>query len=84
MHYQRAAAEEMLSLPSGRGGTQEAAISVMFRTALFPFDRSRLRNVTPRPRAAFEALSLAFRQVIASRPFALPTLAEVKACDVEP
>ena len=55
------------------------AVAVMFRTALFPWDRSRLRNTTPSPVAFFRALSESFRGSLAAEGFSLPSFAECLA-----
>jgi hypothetical protein len=71
---------EMLKLPSG----QDAAVSIMFRTALFPHEHSRLRKVLPRPPRVFYDLSRAFREVLAVRSFLFPSLTEVLAREPQP
>ena len=52
------------------------AVTVMFRTALFPYNRARLRNTTPSPSVVFERLVQHFRHSFSSDVFRLPTLAE--------
>ena len=53
--------------------------TVMMRTALFPHDRSRLRNTTPSPVPVFRTMIRAFLQSNAVSSFRLPTLSECTA-----
>ena len=71
----RAGSEEMLHLPGP--AAKQASVTIMMRTALFPLDRARLRNTTPSPIPVFQALSTAFREVLANHRFVLPTMDEV-------
>jgi hypothetical protein len=63
---------ELLHVP----GLGRLGVNVMMRTALFPFNRARLRNTTPSPQALFEALARSFRETLASMEFRLPSLRE--------
>jgi hypothetical protein len=60
-------------------GLGRLGVTVMMRTALFPFNRARLRNTTPSPPALFEALARSFREAWASMEFRLPSLRECEA-----
>jgi hypothetical protein len=60
-------------------GLGRLGVTVMMRTALFPFNRARLRNTTPSPQALFEVLARSFREVWASMEFRLPSLRECEA-----
>ena len=51
----------------------------MMRTALFPHCRGRLSDTTPSPWSAFECMTTAFRESLASLRFELPTLEECEA-----
>ena len=55
------------------------SVTVMMRTALFPHDRSRLRNTTPSPVPVFRTMIRAFLQSNAVSSFRLPTLSECTA-----
>ena len=72
VHHRAAAETELLDL----GALGRCAVTVMLRTALFPHNRSRLRNTTPSPVGVFDALTSAFRQVMATEDMFLPTLGE--------
>ena len=50
--------------------------AVMMRTALFPHCRGRISDTTPSPWSAFECMTTAFRESLASLRFKLPTLEE--------
>ena len=52
------------------------SIAVMMRTALFPHCRGRISDTTPSPWSAFECMTTAFRESLASLRFELPTLEE--------
>ena len=75
VQHEEAPSEEMLHLPGPVA--KQASVTIMMRTALFPFDRARLRNTTPSPIPVFQALSTAFREVLANHRFVLPTMDEV-------
>ena len=55
------------------------SIAVMMRTALFPHCRGRISDTTPSPWSAFECMTTAFRESLASLRFELPTLEECEA-----
>ena len=55
------------------------SVTVMMRTALFPHDRSRLRNTTPSPVPVFRTMIRAFLQSNTASSFRLPTLSECTA-----
>jgi hypothetical protein len=75
VQHEEAPSEEMLTLPGSVA--KQASVTIMMRTALFPLDRARLRNTTPSPIPVFQALSTAFREVLANHRFVLPTMDEV-------
>jgi hypothetical protein len=77
--HEEAPPEECLQLP-GKAAKQ-ASVTIMLRTALFPHNRARLGNSTPSPVPVFQALSTAFREVLASHRFVLPTMDEVVSCE---
>jgi hypothetical protein len=81
--HEEAPPDEWLQLPgkAGKGPSRPASVSIMLRTALFPHNRARLMNSTPSPIPVFHALSTAFREVLASHRFVLPTMDEVVACE---
>ncbi len=66
-----ASAEEVLS----HAHLGSLSISVMFRTSLFPGNRSRLRNTTPSPRALFDTLAGVYNDFLLHQPLSLPTKA---------
>ena len=53
------------------------SVTIMCRTALFPHNQARLRNVTPSPQAFFTTLAESVRASFAELPFRLPTLPEI-------
>ena len=73
--HQEAPESDLLEVP----GLGRVAVSVMMRTALFAFNRARLRNNTPSPLACFEALARCFREGLATATLRLPDLAECQA-----
>ena len=73
--HQEAHESELLEVP----GHGRVAVSIMLRTALFPFGRARLRNTTPSPRACFEALARCFREGLAAETLRLPGLSDCQA-----
>ena len=75
VQHEEAPSEDMQTLPGSVA--KQASVTIMMRTALFPFDRARLRNTTPSPIPVFQALSTAFREVLANHRFVLPTMDEV-------
>ena len=66
---------DLLEVP----GLGLCGVSIMMRTALFAFNRARLRNTTPSPLPFFEVLTRCFREGLAARPLRLPSLAECLA-----
>ena len=78
--HEEAPLDEWLQLP-GKAAAKQASVSIMLRTALFPHNRARLMNTTPSPIPVFQALSTAFREVLASHRFVLPTMDEVVSCE---
>ena len=52
------------------------SVAVMFRTALFPKCRSRLRDTTPSPPELLHCLAEVFRTALAELPWRMPSLAE--------
>ena len=56
-----------------------SSVNVMARTALFSFDRARMRKTSPLPAPVFAALSRCFREAVAGSALRLPTLAECQA-----
>ena len=56
-----------------------ASVTVMFRTGLFPYYRSRMRSRIPDTPALFAALASSFVQGLVTEEFRLPTLAECLA-----
>ena len=80
VQHEEAPPEEWFQLP-GKAAAKQASVTLMLRTALFPFNRARLGNSTPSPQPVFQALSTAFQEVLASHKFVLPTMDEVVACE---
>ena len=78
--HEEAPPEEWLQLP-GKAASKQASVSIMLRTGLFPHNRARLMNSSPSPVPVFQALSTAFREVLASHRFVLPTMDEVVSCE---
>jgi hypothetical protein len=78
--HEEAPPHEWLQLP-GKAAAKQASVTLMLRTALFPHNRARLMNSTPSPVPVFHALSTAFREVLASHRFVLPTMDEVVSCE---
>lgn len=66
---------ELLEVP----GLGPCGVNVMMRTALFPFNRARLRNTTPSPAPFFESLTRCLRDGLAAKRLRLPTLEECAA-----
>ena len=75
MHHSAAPASEMCDL----GKLGKCSVTVMLRTALFPFHRSRVRNTTPSPVEFFQGLSKVFVKDLAGAGWVLPTLAQCLA-----
>ena len=71
-HAASAQAEDLLEVP----GLGRVGVNVMMRTALFAFNRARLRDTTPSPQAFFAVLHESFREALASQPLCLPSLAD--------
>ena len=70
-----------LSARSGEaffGGFGPLSVTVMVRTDLFPYCRSRLLSTTPAPHGFFLMLAEAFRQATMQGCWELPSLAEVQ------
>ena len=89
VHHRAASSQaELLQLP----GLGQCSVTVMLRTALFPYNRARMRNTTPSPVVVFHALAKSFRESCARGNWRLPSLVECKAAllnvpslaDVEP
>ena len=64
-------------MPEGEAGVY--SVAVMFRTALFPKARARLRASTPSPQEFFTCLAESFRESLAELPWRLPSLDECLA-----
>ena len=76
LHKEPANPNDRLVIP----GLGPCSVTIMFRTALFPHTRSRLRNATPHPPLFFKTLSASFRASLASTTWVLPSLSECEAC----
>lgn len=70
VHHREAAKEDLMEVP----GLGLLSVTVMFRTSLFAFDKSRLRNTTPSPVPFFQALAESFRSSISQGSWELPSL----------
>ena len=73
--HEAAEASDLLEVP----GLGRCGVHVMARTALFSFDRARMRKTPPSPAPAFAALTRCFREVFAASPLRLPSLKECKS-----
>ena len=73
VHHVLSAEDELLNIP----GLGPCSVTVMARTALFPYGRARGRGATPCPTDFFEALAEGLRDALASSSWRLPMLAEV-------
>ena len=71
--------DELLELP----GLGHCGVNIMMRTALFPYNRARLRDTTPSPQPFFEVLARCLREAMAQYAFRLPSLAECLAATQE-
>lgn len=84
MTFKSMVAREHRGRPAGRQARREGrpcSIAVMMRTALFPHCRGGLSDTSPTPWSAFECMTMAFRESLASLRFELPTLEECEfAC----
>ena len=80
VQHEEAPPEEWLQLP-GKAAAKQASVTLMLRTALFAHARARLGTSTPSPVPVFHALRIAFREVMASHRFVLPTMDEVVSCE---
>ena len=74
-HVASAHESELLEVP----GLGRVGVNVMMRTALFAYNRARLRDTTPSPQPLFATLHRSFRQALAHWPLCLPSLAECVA-----
>jgi hypothetical protein len=72
VHHQPSDAADLWHLPE----FGPCSVTVMLRTALFPHNRSRMRNTTPSPQCVFEALSKSFMASCGRGEWRLPTLHE--------
>jgi hypothetical protein len=59
------------------------SVTVMVRTSLFPYCRSRLRNTTPSPEELFLTLAAKLREGLCGVQWVLPSLEEVQAACVD-
>ena len=75
-HRVASSPSELLHLP----GFGQVSVTVMLRTALFPYNRARMRNTTPSPVVVFHALARSFRESCARGAWRFPSLAE---CETE-
>ena len=73
--HEAAEAGDLLEVP----GLGHCGVNVMARTALFSFDRARMRKTSPSPAPVFAALTRCFREAFAASALRLPTLAECQA-----
>ena len=73
--HEAAEAGGLLEVP----GLGHCGVNVMARTALFSFDRARVRKTSPSPAPVFAALTRCFREAFAASALRLPTLAECQA-----
>ena len=64
--------DELLDLP----GLGPCSVTVMCRTSLFPYNRSRIRGTTPSPKQFFETLTASFQDSLLRQMFRLPTLGD--------
>ena len=74
--HQEAPSHEYFHMPAGA-----LSVSVMFRSALFPHCRSRLRGTTPSPWPVFERIVQAFRETMSREALLLPSLKEIMAAE---
>ena len=75
--HEEACADDMMTLP----GFGSCSVSVMFRTALFPYYRSRTRKRVPDPRQFVHLVQKAARVRFQGHGFELPSLDECLAFD---
>ena len=73
--HEAAEAINLLEVP----GLGRCGLNVVARTALFGFDRARMRKTPPSPAPVFAALTRCFREVFAASPLRLPSLKECKS-----
>jgi hypothetical protein len=64
-------------------GFGPCSVTVMLRTALFPYNHARLRNTTPSPVVVFRALARSVRDSCARGNWRFPSLAECEAALLE-
>ena len=81
VQHEEAPSEEWLQLPGKAAAAKQVSVTLMLRTALFAHARARIGTSTPSPVPVFHALSIAFREVLASHRFVLPTMDEVVSCE---
>jgi hypothetical protein len=81
VQHEEAPPEEWLQLPGKAAAAKQVSVTLMLRTALFAHARARIGTSTPSPVPVFHALSIAFREVLASHRFVLPTMDEVVSCE---
>ena len=74
--HQEAPRHEYFHMPAGA-----LSVSVMFRSALFPHCRSRLRGATPSPWPVFERIVQAFRETMSRQALLLPSLKDIVAAE---
>ena len=55
-------------------GMDQYSVTIMFRTALFSYNRSRLRNASPHPANFFSCLAESFWATLAHTKWELPSL----------
>lgn len=60
---------------TGGIGPGSAAVTLMLRSGLFAFCRSRVRNTTPAPQEFFRSLARILRESLADDEWSLPSLA---------
>jgi hypothetical protein len=80
VHHRAASSQAELLQLAGFG---QCSVTVMLRTALFPYNHARLRNVTPSPVVVFQALARSFRESCARGNWRFPSLAECEAALLE-
>ena len=80
VHHREAAKEDLLEVP----GLGLLSVTVMFRTSMFAFDKSRLRNTTPSPVPFFEALAESFRSSLSQDGWQMPPLLRCEEYLTEP
>ena len=76
VHHQATRSGDSLWEPDN---TAFYSVAIMFRTALFPKCRARLRDTTPSPPELLQCLAEVFRRALADLPWRMPSLAECVA-----